>query len=78
MIFRNRLRSMVRLGQATLRVAERAFVSRVRDEDSGRLKRLGDVEGQTARAQAHADRLEGSVLVEFADPVTVKPRGWFR
>lgn len=78
MIFGNRLRAMTRLGQATLRVAERAFVARIRNEDSKRLARLGDIEGQTARAQAHADRLEGSVLIEFADPVTVKPRGWWR
>ena len=77
MIFAKRLNSMVRLGQATLRVAERAFLRRIRDEDVARAARLGDVTGQTTRAQRFADELEGSVLVEFADPATVKPRGWF-
>ena len=77
-MFANRLRAMSRLGSATLRVAERAFRHRVVDEDVQRLQRLGDVEGQTSRAQAHAAHLESSVLVEFADPVTVKPKGWSR
>jgi hypothetical protein len=78
MIFGNRLRAMSRLASATLRVAERAFTARVRGEDNDRDERLGDVVGQTKRAQDFADSLEGSVLMEFADPVTVKPRGWFR
>jgi hypothetical protein len=76
--FAKRLHAMTRLGQATLKVAERAFHSRIRSEDDERRARLGDIDGQTKRAQAFADRLEGSVLTEFADPVTVKPKGWFR
>lgn len=74
MMFLKRLRAMSRLGSATLKVAERAFVRRVKDDDSARMKRLGDIEGQTARAQAHAERLESSVLLDFPD----KPKGWFR
>ncbi len=78
MIFVNRLRAMSRLGVATLRVAERAFRARIRDEDTDRRVRLGDVEGQTRRAQSFAASLEDSVLQEFTDPVTVKPTGWFK
>lgn len=69
---------MSRLGAATLRVAERAFMSRVTTDDTERIARLGDVQGQTQRATRFAETLEGSVLLEFADPETVKPRGWFR
>lgn len=78
MIFARRLHAMARLGQATLRVAERAFTARVRDEDEERRARLGDTAGQTKRAQAFAEKLEGSVLLEYADPARVKPRGWFK
>lgn len=78
MIFGNRLRSMESLARATLRVAERAFVRRVRTEDDAREQRLGDTVGQTKRAQAFALSLEDSVLIEFAGTSVVKPRGWFK
>jgi len=76
MFWRNRWHALWRLGEALTRVAERAEIRRVQAEDAARDARLGDLEGQTARAMAFADKLEGSVLVEVVDPVTVTPHGW--
>lgn len=68
--------AFVKLGEALTRVAERAELRRIRQEDEARQLRLGDLEGQTMRAMALADALSGSVLVEVADPATVKPSRW--
>ena len=65
-----------RLGEALTRIAEQAEIRRVRAEDQERRTRLGDIEGQTMRAVAFADRLDSSVLVDVEDPVTVKPGRW--
>ena len=78
MIFGNRLRAMNRLGLATARLADRVFARRVHADDAARDARLGDLSGQTKRAQALADMLDGAVVAPFTDPVTVKPRGWFK
>lgn len=77
MNFLKRLWSMTRLGEATLRVAERAMRRRIREEDEARRLRLGDTDGQIERAQAFAARLEGDVLIAYADPPITRPRGWF-
>ncbi len=77
MIFgRSRWHSLYRLGEALTRVAERAEVRRLAQEDADRLLRLGDLEGQTSRANALSERLESSVLVAVTDSVTVKPKQW--
>ena len=76
MRFSNRLRAMARLGQATLRVAERSFLRRVASEDTEREARLGNIEGQTSRAQAFAARLEGSERIVVTDSKTVRPHRW--
>lgn len=68
-----RLRAMLRLEQATLRVAERTQARRLREEEKARRRLLGDVDGQTLRALAHAQALETA-----CPPPTEPKRGWFR
>lgn len=69
---------MIRLGEATLRVAERATLRRLAQEDADRIARLGDTEGQTERAHAFARSLDATVLVEVHEPVVSRPRFWPR
>lgn len=76
MIFLERLRAMHRLGTATLRVAERVVIKRIHEDDDARDHRLGDLEGQTDRAQAFASTLEDSLRVPVEDSTVVKPQGW--
>lgn len=73
MRFIGRLRAMLRLGDATLRAAERAQARRLAAEERSRSERLGDVDGQTLRALALAEALETAVLAP-----TEPKRGWFR
>lgn len=69
MIFALRMRAASRLGRARAALADRTFVLRVEEEDAARLTRLGDLEGQTARANARAECLEASLLVSSHDRV---------
>lgn len=62
MNFSQRLAAMKRLGEATMHVAERAHRRRIIADDMARSARLGDVEGQTRRAQEFADRLDRETL----------------
>lgn len=76
MQLRSRWHALHRLGEALTRVAERAEIRRLKQEDADRTARLGDVQGQTSRAIAFAEKLEGTVLIEIVDPVIVKPGKW--
>ncbi len=58
-----RLRAMLTLGEALI---HRATVTRqevIQGDDAARVVRLGDVDGQTARAQAFADELTKLTVV---------------
>lgn len=61
MTFLERLRSMFRLGQATGSLATITRKQVIMADDKERLERLGDVEGQTERAQKFAAKLESEV-----------------
>lgn len=75
----NRWRSFERIGEAVTRVAERSAMRRLAEEEAERAVRLGDIDGQTERAMAFADRLESLVQVEvYRDSVTVRPPGFGR
>lgn len=67
-----------KLGDAMTRLAERAEIRRIAEEDADRASRLGDIDGQTMRAVAFADSLAASVLVDVVDPATSKPAVWPR
>jgi hypothetical protein len=67
-----------RIGEAVTRVAERSAMRRLAQEEAERAVRLGDIDGQTSRAMAFADRLEGAGLVGVRDSATVTPQGWNR
>lgn len=76
MRFLNRLRAMIGLGDATLRLSEATSRRRMVADDAARDERLGDVVGQTQRAQEHAQALLALTRVDVVDPVTVRPDGW--
>lgn len=76
MRFLDRLRAMIRLGQATDRLAETTSRRRMVADDAARLEFLGDIEGQTARAQAFAESVVELTRVDIVDPITKRPVGW--
>jgi hypothetical protein len=67
---------MIGLGDATLRLSEATSRRRMVADDAARDERLGDVVGQTQRAQEHAQALLALTRVDVVDPVTVRPDGW--
>lgn len=74
----NRWHAFWRIGEAATRAAERSAARRLAQEEVERDARLGDIDGQTSRAMAFADRLEASVLVDVRDSATVTPPGFGR
>lgn len=76
MIFGHRLRAATRLARARGAFADQTLVDRLAVEDEARVARLGDVEGQTNRAHAHAARIESSLRVNVYDSSTSTPTGW--
>jgi hypothetical protein len=62
MNFLARLRAMLHIGDAAGRVATVTHASTIEADDQARLERLGDIDGQTARAQAFAAELDRSVI----------------
>ncbi len=74
----NRWHAFWRLGEAATRAAERSAARRLAQEEVERDVRLGDIDGQTSRALAFADRLESASLVDVRDSATVTPQGWSR
>ncbi len=76
MIFGNRLRAATRLARARGQLADRTAVDRLTVEDEARVVRLGDIEGQTTRAHAHAAQIESSLRVNVYDSQTSAPTGW--
>lgn len=62
MNFLARLRAMLHLGDSAGRVAAATHAATITADDKARLERLGDIDGQTARAQAFAAELDRRVL----------------
>lgn len=62
-VFVARLRAMLRLGEAQTSLATVTRSRQIIDLDEARAERLGDVEGQTERAQAFAVELERAAKV---------------
>jgi hypothetical protein len=58
---RELLRAMLHIGDAAGRVATATHAKVIRDDDAVRLERIGDIAGQTARAQAFAAELDARV-----------------
>jgi hypothetical protein len=58
MNFLARLRAMLHLGDAAGRLGTATHVGTIEAADAARLQLLGDIEGQTARAQAFAAELD--------------------
>lgn len=68
--------ALERLGRALTRAAEAAQIRRLAREEADRLARLGDLEGQTARANAFSAQLEGSLAVATEPPLAEPPSRW--
>lgn len=55
---RELLRAMVHIGDGAGKVAAATTASVIQADDAARLERIGDITGQTARAQAFAEELD--------------------
>lgn len=62
MNFLARLRAMLHIGDAAGKVAAATRAATITADDEARHARLGDIEGQTARAQAFAHELDRKAL----------------
>lgn len=58
-----RLRAMLTLGDALIHRATTTRQEVILEDDAARVERVGDIDGQTARAQAFADELAASTVV---------------